>query len=662
MSKKNSSPKDTSLPRRLREDLYQADNLITDGKPEQALKILHKLEDKYPRQSDVLGLMANAYLDTSNQHGYLHTIYKLHEITPTRAEVKLGLAGAYLSNGYPALALQTFQKFLKHWPNDERAADVTKTIQVLDKELEKILAELGDTLEKDFEFAALQDEARFMMEAGNYSRFRHMARKLLQQRPAFAPVLNNLSQVEWLEGNLAKAVEICREVLAMDPHNIHALSNLARFLFMQGQVNEARQVIQKLKECASTAVERWIKKAEALSFIGDEDGLVTLVADAKKAREIDQWNELVWHWCAAAEYSKGNISKARSYWKKCLELAPYFELARTNLNELKKPGNKRVCPQVFSLEHWISRKTVESFASAVTRASRQPDDESFRQEIAKYLDTHPEFIQFVSAALTHGDVDSRDFALKLADMSAHPAIMDWLKAFTLGQDGPDDIRLEASQILSKHGVFKPGETIKLWFESEWKPIMMLGFQISYDPPEKPTLKPAAQKLMEKAVYALRDEKGAEAEILLRKALEIQKDDPGLHNNLAVALSMQGKLAEAEKIAAEIPSRFPDYFFGQVIAVRKAIQAGDLEKAREILDKMMQKQELHVTEFGAMCACQIDFMLQDDKPEGAISWFGMWKQGYPDDPGLKNYEHQMTMLEAFTKLKNGFPKRKKRKAE
>jgi len=663
MTKKFLTSSTTDLPRRLRDDLYQANKLITDGQQEQALKILDALDDKFPRQPDVLGLMVNIHLDTNNQHGYLHTIYKLHEITPTKAEVKLGLAGAYLANGYPALALQTFRKFLKRWPQSEHVPDVIKTIHILEKELEKILTSLGDdTSAMGFEFAALHEETRFMMESGNYSQFRHMASKLLQQRPTFVPILNNLSQVEWLEGNLAKAIEICQEILANDSKNIHALSNLARFLFMQGQTTHAWQVAEKLKESDSPAAERWIKKAEALSFIGDDAGVLALIAQAKNARELDQWNEMVWHWCAAAEYRKGNISKARSYWKKCTELAPYFELARTNLDELKKPEHERISPQVFSLEHWISRKKIQAFASVITRASRKQDDEAFRQEAANYLDVQPEFIQFVPAALSCGDAASRDFALNLADMSAHPAILDQLKAFCLAQDGPDALRLKASQILSKHGIFKSGETIELWLAGEWKPIMMMGFQISYDPPEKPTLKPTGQKLMEQAIYALRDDKGAEAEIYLRKALEIQNNDPGLHNNLAVALSMQGKHTEAAKIADEIPLRFPDYFFGQVIAVRKAMQSGDMEKAREILAKMMQKQEMHVTEFGAMCACQIDFLLEDEKPEGAISWFGMWKEGYPDDPGLKKYEGQLVMLEALTKLKNGFPKRRKRKTE
>ena len=215
--------------------------------------------------------------------------------------------------------------------------------------------------------------------------------------------------------------------------------------------------------------------------------------------------------------------------------------------------------------------------------------------------------------------------------------------------------MEAAQILTKHGIFKSGETIDLWVEGISRPLMMLGFQISDDAQDRPKLKPAAQRLMKQAIYALRDEDGAEAESHLRKALEIQKDEPGLFNNLAVALSMQGKHDEASAIADEIPARFPDYFFGQVISVRKAIQANDLDTAKNILDRMMQKQKLHVTEFGALCGCQIDYMIEADKPEGAVSWFEMWEQGYPDDPTLKNYEHKITMIDVFAKLKAGFPK-------
>lgn len=638
-----------NLPRRVREGLVEADKLLMQGNLQKALELLHELDNKFPHQPDILGLMANANLDIGNQHGYLHAIYELHQITPNRADVKLGLAGAYLTNGYLALALQTFRQFLKHWSHDDRASDVKKTIRLLEKELEIILAELGDASERGYEFACRHEELRLMMEVGNYSQCRHLARKLLQQRPAFLPILNNLSQVEWLEGNLAQAIETCRRGLEIEPQNVHALSNLTRFLFMQGKKEESSMMAKQLKESDAPAVDGWVKKAEALSFIGDDDGILALLDQAKNAGETDQLNEMVWHWCAVAEYRKGKPSKSRTYWQKCVKRAPYFELAEKNLIELKKPSYERFCPQVFSLESWISKKALEALTSATQRAARKKNDESLQKGVGEYFDQHLEFIHFVPAALASGDETSREFALQLADMSAHPAVLDSLKIFSLGQTGPDSLRLDAAQILSKHGIFKSGEMIDLWLEGEWRPIMMMGFQISYDSPERSTLKPAAQNLMEKAIYALRDKKGAEAEAHLRKALEIQKDEPGVLNNLAVALIMQGKSDEAQAIADEIPVRFPDYFFGQVIAVRKAIQAGDLEKAKPILDKMMQKQEMHVTEFGAMCACQIDFMIEDDKPEGAISWFEMWQEGYPDDPDLEIYKERISKIELYAKL-------------
>ncbi len=110
-----------NLPRRLREGLAEAEELLLEDNTQQALNLLHELDNKFPRQPDILDLTANAYLDTNNQHGYLHAIYKLHGITPHRADVQLGLAGAYLTIGYLALALQTFRQFMKHWSRDERA-------------------------------------------------------------------------------------------------------------------------------------------------------------------------------------------------------------------------------------------------------------------------------------------------------------------------------------------------------------------------------------------------------------------------------------------------------------------------------------------------------------------------------------------------------------
>jgi Flp pilus assembly protein TadD len=159
-----------NLPRRLREGLEEADILLSQGKPQQALEHLLELNKKFPHQSDVLGLMANAYLDAGDQHGYLLSIYKLHTLTPNKAEIKAGLAGAYLANGHMALALQTFRQFVQRWPNDQRAGDAQKAITQLKKGLVKIYAELGLAVEDGFDFACRHEELRLQMDNGNLSR------------------------------------------------------------------------------------------------------------------------------------------------------------------------------------------------------------------------------------------------------------------------------------------------------------------------------------------------------------------------------------------------------------------------------------------------------------------------------------------------------------
>jgi tetratricopeptide (TPR) repeat protein len=650
------------LPRRMREGLEEAERLLAQDKPQEALDLLTELDRQFPRQPDILGWMANANLEMGNGHGYLHAIYKLHELLPNRAEVKAGLAGAYLSNGYLALAIQTFSQFLKRWPNDERASDIQKTIPELEMVLEELLLESGNSLETGFELACLHDEVRLQMDLGNYARCRQQAKKLLQQKPDFIPVLNNLSQVSWLEGDLPKAIETCQQVLEKEPRNVHALSNMTRFLFMLGKKEESGRYANKLKESTAEAADRWTKVTEALSFICDDDGVLAVLEDVKRKKEQDQLHETVWHSFAVAEYRKGNIPQAKAYWKKCLKLAPYFDLASKNLEELKKPIYERSLPQAFTLDVWIPRSILASMISTIERATQKKNDSRLQAEIIAYISRHPELIHFVPAALTNGDEQCREFALQLADMSAHHVILDSLKEFSLGQLGSDAQRLDASQILSKHGIFRSGERIDLWLEGERKPIMMLGFQITYDAVEQHTLKPAAQHLMEQAIHALHEGNGAKGEGYLRKAIEIQKDEPGLYNNLAVALSMQGKHEESEAIADDIPNRFPEYFFGQVITVRKAIGKHDLVTAKTMLDKMMQRHELHVTEFGALCACQIDYLIENDKPEGAVTWWEMWQQGYPEDPARENYEDKMSLLSSFAQIQNRLsrPRRRNKK--
>ena len=94
---------------------------------------------------------------------------------------------------------------------------------------------------------------------------------------------------------------------------------------MQGKQAEAIALAQRLKASRAEAADLWVKKAEALSFIEDDVGVVALLEEAKQAGELDQLDEFVWHWGTVAKYRTG-ISAPR-----CLLRVSWFGCARPYL-------------------------------------------------------------------------------------------------------------------------------------------------------------------------------------------------------------------------------------------------------------------------------------------------------------------------------------------
>ena len=156
--------------------------------------------------------------------------------------------------------------------------------------------------------------------------------------------------------------------------------------------------------------------------------------------------------------------------------------------------------------------------------------------------------------------------------------------------------------------------------------------------------------MESGYAELQKKNGSAAEKYFRKAIEIQPDEPSFYNNLAVSLNLQGREDEVLALSDQIEKRFPDYFFGQINVARKAILTEDMDKARQILDKLVKKDELHITEFTALCSCQIDFLIADQNPESALTWLQMWEEVYPEDPSLQRYSDFRRVENAYAKLK------------
>ncbi len=503
-----------SMPRRMADDLYEASQLLIDGKPQEARDILEELDRRYPGKAPVLEMLLDACYDLRDILSYEWVCYRLCKLKPDDADLTMAMAGAYIMNFRPALAIQTLEKFLRRWSGHERADEARQTLEDIRKGLRLELGELDLAEAEAFELARMNDEVRFFLEHGLYPQGKLAAEKLLKRYPAFVPALNNLSQIHAAQGENERAIELCRQALEIEPDNIHALSNLTRFLFLGGQPEEAASVAERLKASQAPASDFWSKKVEAFAIMGEDQVVLDLYKQAKAAKELEspETSPLFFHLAAVAHWQTGKEKQARRLWQKALERAPNYDLAQQQLDDLEKPPGERVGVWAFPISIWLTKSLIGELARTVESAARRKQEAGVQAAINQFLDRHPELIFLAPHLLQRGDQATIDFFIKLAGISHHPTLLAALKDFVLGQHGTDDQRMKASQYVNEAGLL-PSGTNRMWVQGKWRDVLLLNFQIS-DEPVPGGYSPKVERLAEEAYYALQDNQPERAQRLL----------------------------------------------------------------------------------------------------------------------------------------------------
>lgn len=176
---------------------------------------------------------------------------------------------------------------------------------------------------------------------------------------------------------------------------------------------------------------------------------------------------------------------------------------------------------------------------------------------------------------------------------------------------------------------------RLSFGGNVHQLQLMNIELHGEPVKRPN--PKVEPLLRRSLDLLRARKGAEAEALLKEALEIEPNDPALLNNLGQAYVLQGQGQKAEELAYEIHERFPDYLFGRANMANILIEKGEIERAKEMITPLFSRKRLHFTEFSAICSAQIQLSLAEGNREAAESWLDMMKQIVPDDPNIPALE-------------------------
>ncbi len=636
MSKKKAPPPrklTTLMPAALIAGLRNADALAEQKRYDEAQALLEELIKRYPTQQEPLRSLVNVAYDTHNMALYEAACAPLVKLSPRDADLTLALAGAYLNNGRYALTAQTARRFLEMAPGHERAEEARKLLQTVEAELPAYLA--GTKLDgpDGVGLAALFEQAQSLLERGEYRAMRQEAQKLLARRADHPATLNNISQSYFAEGDIDQAIVTARSVLDVEPENIHALANLTHYAVITGYWDEAQEFAADLKASKAPAYQKQVKIAEALSYLGDYAGVLEAFeqAQAQEATDEPYHSALLLHLAGAAAARLGQTDKAKQYWKRALAVQPGFELASGNIADLNAPVEERHGAWAFSLPTWLLATAQSDLRARVMQISAQSDEDTIAATVRAFFKQRPEVAALVPTLLERGDPAARQMALLLARSADTPDMLDALKAFALGQNGPDALRLQAFETVSQARVLPPGSA-RLWLGGAWQDVMPMNFEITDEP--EITHAPEIQQLINDGIEAMHDGDLTRAEALYQQALEQDADSPMILNNLAAIFSQQGRDEEYKEIIRYVHEHYPDYFAGRTNMAMLLARENKIEEARDMLAPLQERRKVHTSEFSLLCMARIEVQLAAEEPEDARRWLEMWEQVVPDHRNLE----------------------------
>ncbi len=643
--------------RKLMRELTAAMELFEEGDADAAKKALLPLIATYPRSKPVLF----ALLEVSNELKDWHTVAFCSEyLLPLeqgndQADILNNLVYAHTKLLYPALVWHYAHELATKHPNFNLIEQMQSLIDITEPTLlQEAAAFLDTTSSTDAEKLHLMvqhDRVRFYTESGHPEAAIPVAESFLEKVPDVIPILNNLSLSQFMVGDVEQAKTAAQKVVQLDADNFHALSNLTRFAFLTGQLEQARQFADRLQQVSNDNPDLATKQAEALAFLGDDEGIRAIYEEQANLGQGDL-NPLLLHLAAVAYYRLGDQKNSWSLWRKSIKQAPSMEMAQACLAERPLPVSERNIPWYWPFQYWFTNDFQQLFKKFGIGLA-QKSNKGIKREMRALLAKRPFLPKLFPHMLERGDRTTREFVLNAIYISETPQLLQILYDFSLSQHGTDDKRMEAIQFISQHHpeMLPENKQVLMWRNGQQTKLVMMSFEITNEPDWVDTTEEVLD--MHDTTYELiLNEEIDAAEPLLNEIIAADPDFCSAYNQLALVYEMQGRTEEARALVEETHARFPDYLFARVGLARILTQEKRVEEAKDLLNPIMRQTKLHITEFRALARANMDISLAEDRKESARSWLEMWRQMEDDNPELMQWQMRIDGPDGLLKkLKN-----------
>jgi tetratricopeptide (TPR) repeat protein len=604
--------------------------LVEQGDDDAAHSALEALETRFGHRPEILQSLCSFHAEQGDYPAAQRVCERLLKREPKRADYLLMYAGICIENQWMALACQSFERFLSRWPDHELAAEARETVRTLRAGIEQTMYAPIPLNDSVLEMLADNERVQIALRRGDHDEAIRIGESVLQHHSDAVPVLNNLTNVYALAGRFDKALAAAEQALKLDASKLHPLANLVRLHVLMGSLDRARELARQLLELPSTRPDAAVKKAEALSFLGDDEAVWQIFQQRKGSEELvfPQDRALLRHLAAVTAARRGDHSMARQLWREALQLDPTLDLAAGNLADLDAQVSQRNGPWTYAVQYWISQRLINELP---VRPAKQACDIQM---------SAPEIVlkQAALALLDRGDDLGRNFAIRLARFTKDDELLEAVKQFGLSDRGTDLRRRDALMAAIESGVASEGEH-RLWVEGQWQPVRLQMYELHDEPDQH--LKGKVLKLYTRAMEATYENDLETAEELYLQAMKSTPNEPTILNNLASIYRGQGREQEARQILHRVTTEFPDYFFGRIAHVFSLIKDRKLDEARQMLETQQHRRRFHFSEFSAWCTANVELCLAEGNRNAARGWLQMWESVYPDDHLLPDYRKRVS---------------------
>lgn len=587
-----------------------------------AREILQELNREFPKNLDTLNALIIVFEKLDDNHRLLQVTRQLLAMNVREPHILLAASQAYLRQYYPANSLVLDDEFLRIYPDDPDAKAVREGKIEIEKAAKRMFESSGLPTD-DLEYIALMEECVILLNEGKAQQCRDAALQLLEKNPHFATALNNLSLAYWLDGDIDEAIAAAGKVLETEPDNPHALSNLIKFCLVNGEEEDAREYATRLKASQAPGSDRWLKRCEALSFIGDDQGVLDVWQAANLKDQSKAATAATQHYVAVAAWRLGNNDMALQLWNECLQVQGNraIEKARLNVEDSKKPEGKRDMPWALGIDEWLPSEAISKLQLLIGN----PDTKGAENFLAKYPYTE----NILAYLLERGDRSSRFIAYTLLTFAPTPDHLKVLYEFAKSQAGPDAGRGKCALYLWEQGALDVDEDMFiLWISGKWQKARLINVEEWEDADSQFSKK--VRRLIEKSQQASHTKDFNAEENLLRQAIQMEPHSGQLQYYLSQSMISQKRFDDARQILDEAHQKSPDdlYVRGKLASI--ALDDGDAQTAQSLIQPLRDAKTLSRILVHLRYVAEIYIAIIKDNPDRAQAWFNGMQLYFPQN--------------------------------